>query len=89
MYVVNTPVAENGRRLVKIREFYGRVVAHGVAPEPPEASHQTVEKMMREKDLFVAARGGTVKTDLKPESQVNIPGPDVNEDSEDEHDNTN
>ena len=88
MYVVNTAVAENGRRLVKIREFYGRVVAHGVAPEPPEASHQTVEKMMREKDIFVAARGGTVKMDPKTDSNTMVPEPGDNDDSEEEHETT-
>jgi hypothetical protein len=65
MYVVNTRVAENGRRLVKLREFYGRVIAHGIAPEPPEIDVQSLERMMKEKDVFVAARGGTVKTDPK------------------------
>lgn len=84
MYVVNTPVAENGRRLVKIREFYGRVTAHGVAPEVPEASHETIERMMKEKDLFVAAREGTVKTLPKDESQIVRPEPGDNEDSEEE-----
>lgn len=71
MYVVNTRVAENGRRLVKLREFYGRVLAHGVAPEPPEMSVQSMERMMKDKDAFVAARGGTVKTDPQDSNDPN------------------
>lgn len=86
MYVVNTRVAENGRRLVKIREFYGRVLAHGIAPEIPDPSHFSVERMKKEKDAFVAARGGTVKVDPKNDDAL-IP-PVLDEDEEEDNNAT-
>jgi hypothetical protein len=75
MYVVNTRVAENGRRLVKLREFYGRVIAHGIAPEPPEFTVQSMERMMKDKDFFVASRGGTVKGDPKAQESAQVADP--------------
>jgi hypothetical protein len=68
MYVVNTRLAENGRRLVKIGEFVGRAVAHGVVPENPPAN--SPEDMLREKNAFVTARGGTVRNPLQSEQQA-------------------
>lgn len=65
MYVVNTRVAENGRRLVKIRKFLGKVVAHGVVPEVPKIEDFSLEKMLIEKNAFVEARGGTVRQLVK------------------------
>jgi hypothetical protein len=84
MYVVNTTVAENGRRLVKIREFLGRVMAHGVAVEPPEMGHQSMEKMLKEKDLFVSAHGGTVKMPEKTADEIAIEQANDESDSDSE-----
>ena len=83
MYVVNTRVAENGRRLVKIREFYGRVISHGVAPENPDPLNFSIEKMMKEKDAFVAARGGTVKVDQAKQDQIVVDHDDEDDEDED------
>jgi hypothetical protein len=69
MYVVNTRVAENGRRLVKIREFVGRVVSHGVVPDSP--GDFSSEKLLAEKNAYVEARGGTVRQPVNQNLLVN------------------
>ena len=61
MYVITSPQAENGRRLRRIGELMGRVLAHGVDPSPPTEDDFDVSKMMKEKDLYVYYRGGFVK----------------------------
>ena len=86
MYVVNTTIAENGRRLVKLREFFGRVLAHGVAIDPPDMTPQSMERMLKEKDYFVASRGGTVKTEpnsTTTDLQINDDADDEASDKED------
>ena len=82
MYVVNTRVAENGRRLVKIREFLGRVVAHGVVPETPPCC--SPETLLREKNDYVALRGGTVRQPLQTQQEALAAEEQANSEPEDE-----
>jgi hypothetical protein len=78
MYVVNTRWAENGRRLVKIREFMGKVISHGVVPEIPPAC--SPDAMLREMNEYVAARGGSVRNPLPGEQQAVVAGNETDSD---------
>ena len=72
MFVVASHQAETGRRKQKIAQLMGRVLAHGVDPEPPHPDDFDISKMMEDKKRYVEERGGGVlKFDQQPqENQV-------------------
>jgi hypothetical protein len=67
--------------LTKIREFYGRVIAHGVVPEVPNPEDFALDKMLAEKNAFVASRGGTVR---QPIASSAVVGDDVEDENEED-----
>jgi hypothetical protein len=69
----------------------GRVLAHGVNPSPPKVEDFDISRMMKEKDVYVFARGGTVKgmgEEILTSGQTAPTGADSNNEHRDdeEHD---
>ena len=87
MYIVSSYHAENGRRRQRIGELMGRVLAHGVNPEPPKVEDFDIVRMMEGKKRFVEARGGGPPPPPKANNDTN-PEVDLmeNEHSENEED---
>ena len=74
MFVVASHQAETGRRKQKIAQLLGRVLAHGVNPEPPHPDEFDMAKLMEGKKRFLEDRGvGAMKGDQKDAKDGQVP----------------
>ena len=89
MFVVASHQAETGRRKQKIAQLMGRVLAHGVNPEPPHPDEFDMTKLMEEKKRFLEERGvGEIKVGEQDANDGQIAEEHDDDNDEDAQDST-